>query len=71
VDSPDLQRVRAVEREDAAVRAFELRIDDPADAGGGGEKDKEDGETATEHSERLLASTAWKSKRLVSTGRQQ
>src|SRR5439155_5505713 len=69
VNPADLKRVRAVERQDAAVRRPELRIQRTGHAGGGDEQHDRDGETAGEHSWRLLATTAWKSKRLVSSGR--
>jgi len=65
VDSADLERVGGVEGEDAAVRAFKLRVDGPANAGEGDEEDKQDGKSAAEHALGLLATTAWKSKRDV------
>jgi hypothetical protein len=69
VDSTDLQGVGRVQRQDSAVAAFKLGIDDGTDSGGGEQQQEEEYEAATKHSRRLLATTAWKSKRLVSTGR--
>ena len=71
VDSTNLKRVRAVERKDAAVRALELRVEHPTYTDEGGEHDGRDGKSATKHSARLLATMAWKSKRLVSTARRE
>ena len=65
VNTPDLERVGAVEREDSAIPALELRVKAPAETGGSEQHERE-GETAAQHSRRLLATTAWKSKRLVS-----
>ena len=67
VDAADLKRVRAVEWEDTAVTRLQLRVYSAAYAGDGQEQQKRNGETAGEHARRLLATTAWKSKRLVST----
>ena len=59
----------AVERQDAAVAAFELRVERAAESPSGGEQQqKGDDEAAAQHSRGLLATTAWKSKRLVSSG---
>src|SRR6185503_13927762 len=69
MDSADFERVRAVEREDAPVGALELRVEHAADTGGGSEDHQWEGKAAAQHSRRLLATMAWKSKRLVSTGR--
>ena len=67
MDPADLQRVRAVERKDPALAGLELRVQPASDAGGGDEKQEGKSETAGQHSRRLLATTAWKSKRLVSS----
>src|SRR4029079_4064071 len=65
MDSADLEDVRAVERQDAAVTRFELCVQAPGDAQSSDEQQEGKCETACEHSRRLLATMAWKSKRDV------
>ena len=69
VDSCDFERVRRVERENSTVAAFELRVNGTANSGGGEKEECESNDQGLGHSGCLLATTAWKSKRLVSTGR--
>jgi phosphoribosylformylglycinamidine cyclo-ligase len=69
VNSADLQRVRSVERKNPAVGAVELRVNADRDPKGGKEDQDRKSKRAAEHSRCLLATTAWKSKRLVFSAR--
>ena len=71
MDSADFQRVRAVERQLATLAGLELRVQHAPNARDGDQQHEGNGETASQHSRCLLATTAWKSKRLVSTAREQ
>src|SRR3954451_16762293 len=62
-----LERAGSVEGKDPAIAGFELRIDCSTDTESGQEQQERDCEASTKHSRGLLATTAWKSKRLVST----
>jgi len=71
MDSADFQGVRAVERKDPAVARLQLRIDDSRQAERGEQQHEWDDKATAKHSRGLLATTAWKSKRLVFSGREQ
>ena len=71
MDAGDLKGSRAVDRRNAPIPALELRVNGRRHSEDG-EQDQEGGnETAAQHSAGLLATTAWKSKRLVSSARSQ
>jgi hypothetical protein len=71
VNRADFERVGGVERKDPAVATLKLRVDGRAQSGDGEQYQEGGDERTAKHSRGLLTTTAWKSKRLVSTARRQ
>jgi hypothetical protein len=69
MDSADLERIGRIERKNSTITAFELCIKNPADSEDREEEQDREDKTRAQHSRSLLATTAWKSKRLVFSGR--
>ena len=65
MDSADLERARAVDGQDPAIAALQLAVKHSRKSEDGNQQQKWGDETVALHSRRLLATTAWKSKRDV------
>src|SRR5829696_2651160 len=67
VDAGDLERAGAVDRRNAPVARLHLCVDDPRKPEDHAQQRQERNKATAKHSRRLLATTAWKSKRHVAT----
>ena len=70
MDPPDLEGARSIEGKDAAVGRLKLCVNDRRQPAGCCKQEEDgNGDATDEHSLGLLATTAWKSKRLVFSAR--
>src|SRR5690348_8911530 len=67
MDPVHLERARGFERKDSAVSALQLRVHPGRKTDDAKQQQEEDDKGTAQHSVGLLATTAWKSKRLVSS----
>jgi hypothetical protein len=69
MDTADLECARAVDGQDPAIAALELAVKHSRKSEDGNQQQKGGDKSVALHSRGLLATTAWKSKRLVSSAR--